>query len=100
MFVLGVSRETGLTQQMVATIRNSLDATADAQVALATISDRLTLFDLARKLEIVYSDLDGLPLGRLFGNCVPPLRECPALAIASGARTASHGLCSSAQAEC
>jgi hypothetical protein len=67
------------TQQMIRSIRSSLSALSPAaRVGVVTMSDRLTIFDLLRKSELVLSDLDDLEIVFPFGNVCPRLKDCKA----------------------
>jgi hypothetical protein len=69
--------ELDFTQQMVRTIRSSLNALpATARVGIMTMSDSVSVFDLTNRREYVISDLSDLDVPLPFPSLFPRLREC------------------------
>jgi hypothetical protein len=69
--------ELDFTQQMVRTIRSSLNVLpTTARVGIMTMSDRLSVFDLINRREVVISDLSDHDLPFQFASLFPRLRDC------------------------
>ena len=80
MFVLDMSYKAwtlGFTQQMIATIKASLDSVpGHYRVGLMTMSDKITVFDLGHQSEIVIADIFDCALGGSIQNILPHLSDC------------------------
>jgi hypothetical protein len=78
-FALDVSASSfscGLLPQMVTTIKSCIGSIRHARVGLVTMSDHLTLFDLSRRTQIVFGDLNEMPLCVRFDSVCPYVPDC------------------------
>lgn len=80
LFILDMSYhawELGFTQQMIATIKASIDSVPEHYlIGLMTMSSQLSLFDLKNRGEIVLSDLSDCSLSGSVENLCQPVSEC------------------------